>query len=120
MLLAFRLSLLFNRSHEAMTMAALHEAAATAIRDKIPWPAVSPILAALPNSSGLKSPISNENLVVFDAASRDAFLLHRHQAPVRMEWLIREVFERYVDRCDWLLLTEDDTYLDLDILANHV
>lgn len=65
----------------------------------------------------LCSSLRNDDLVVHDEADRSTFHLGRWNMSARQEWMVRTVHERYGGQCDWVLLTEDDAYVDLEAVC---
>ena len=104
---AHGISNLFDRAMVAETMSALHARAMGVLRPHFRTGMQEQVAAGMQAQS-----IRNDQLVILNGSTS---LLERREAPVRTEWLLREIHDRFVkdNLCDWLLLAEDDSYVEL-------
>ena len=111
---AHGISNLFDRAMVAETMSALQSRAMGVLRPHFRTGMQEQVAAGMQAQS-----IRNDQLVILNGSTS---LLERREAPVRTEWLLREIHDRFVkdNLCDWLLLAEDDSYVELPAAVRRV
>ena len=102
---AHGISSLFDQKNLSSRVASLRASAAARLAKHM--------AASAPHISERTPALRNDNLVVLDDSIRDSFRLEPRAYAQRLEWAFHAARERFASACEWIVMTEDDTYVDM-------
>lgn len=102
---AHGISSLFDQKNLSSRVASLRASAAARLAKHM--------AASAPLISERTPALRNDNLVVLDDSIRDSFRLEPRAYAQRLEWAFHAARERFASACEWIVMTEDDTYVDM-------